>query len=110
MKLFPQGDQVFRVLSRYDDLLTMAGRPDYEPGDTLALIAPFLAHHGISQEHMADLAEKASLTPGSSRLVGELLQRGWKVFCITTTYEGYAHNLTGRLGIQRENVASTTFP
>ena len=38
MKLFPGGDRVFEVLSRYDDLLTLTERPDYEPGDTVALI------------------------------------------------------------------------
>jgi energy-converting hydrogenase A subunit R len=110
MKLFPQGDHIFRVLSRYDDLLTLAGRAGYEPGDTLALIAPFLAYHGISEEHMMALAEQASLTPGSSRLIKELLSRGWNVFCITTTYERYARYVTGRLGIAAENVASTAFP
>ncbi|GAF96811.1 unnamed protein product, partial [marine sediment metagenome] len=43
MKLFPGGGKVFEVISRYDDLLTLEGRADYEPGDTLVLIAPFLA-------------------------------------------------------------------
>jgi energy-converting hydrogenase A subunit R len=42
MKLFPRGGKIFEVISRSDDLLTLEGRPDYEPGDTLALITPFL--------------------------------------------------------------------
>jgi len=38
MKLVPRGGKIFEVLSRYDDLLALEGRPGYEPGDTLALI------------------------------------------------------------------------
>ena len=42
MKLFPNGDRIFEVISRYDDLLALEGKEDYEPGDTLSLIVPFL--------------------------------------------------------------------
>jgi energy-converting hydrogenase A subunit R len=49
MKLFPDGGQVFEVISRYDDLRALEGRDDYDPGDTLALIIPFLIHHGITE-------------------------------------------------------------
>ena len=34
MKLFPNGDKIFEVISKYDDLLTLEGRENYEPGDT----------------------------------------------------------------------------
>ena len=37
MKLFPNGDKIFEVISRYDDLLTLEEREDYEPGDIVAL-------------------------------------------------------------------------
>ena len=57
MKLFPQGDRVFEIISRYDDLLTLEERPDYEPGDTLALIVPFLLYHGIGEEDIRRLAQ-----------------------------------------------------
>jgi predicted HAD superfamily phosphohydrolase len=30
MKLFPNGDKIFEVISRYDDLLTLEEREDYE--------------------------------------------------------------------------------
>ena len=39
MKLFPSGGKIFEVISRYDDLLTLEGRADYEPGDCVARIA-----------------------------------------------------------------------
>jgi len=110
MKLFPRGDKIFEVISRYDDLLTLEGRPDYEPGDTLALIIPFLAYHGIEEEQITAMGQKAGLTPGAAELISKLKSRGWYIFCISTSYEQYAFPITRRLGIPSENVACTSFP
>jgi len=109
MKLFPRGGKIFEIVSRYDDLLTLEGRPDYEPGDTLAFIAPFLAHHGIEEEQIVAMGQKAPLTPGAAELISTLKSRGWYIFCISTSYEQYAFTITQRLGISNENVACTSF-
>jgi energy-converting hydrogenase A subunit R len=110
MKLFPRGGKIFEVISRYDDLLTLEGRPDYEPGDTLALISPFLAYHGIAEAQIAAMGQKAGLTPGATELISKLKSKGWYIFCISTSYEQYAFPITQRLGIPHENVACTSFP
>lgn len=110
MKLFPNGDKIFEVISRYDDLLTLEEREDCEPGDTLALIAPFLILHNISRDNIATLAAEASLTGGAAKLISWLESKGWKVFCISTTYEQYAIHITQKLGIYAHNVACTPFP
>ena len=110
MKLFPNGDRIFEVISRYDDLLTLEEREDYEPGDTLALIVPFLILHNISEANITALAAQASLTGGAAKLISQLQHSGWRVFCITTTYEQYAIHITQKLGIYAHNVACTPFP
>ncbi len=110
MKLFPNGDKIFEVISRYDDLLTLEGREDYEPGDTLALIVPFLILHNISEVDIASLAVKATLTGGAADLISWLQSSGWKTFCISTSYEQYAIHITQKLGIYAHNVACTSFP
>ena len=110
MKLFPNGDKIFEVISRYDDLLTLEEKEDYEPGDTLALIVPFLILHNISENDITTLAAKASLIGGAAKLISWLQYNGWKVFCITTTYEQYAIHITHKLGIYAHNVACTPFP
>jgi energy-converting hydrogenase A subunit R len=110
MKLFPDGDKVFEVISRYDDLLTLEEREDYEPGDTLALIVPFLVLHDISEDNISALAANASLTGGASDLTYQLEVNGWRIFCISTSYQQYAHHITQKLGIYTHNVACTTFP
>ena len=110
MKLFPNGDKIFEVISRYDDLLTLEEKEDYEPGDTLALIVPFLILHNISEDDIAALAVKASLTGGADKLISWLEYSGWKVFCISTSYEQYAIHITQKLGIYAHNVTCTSFP
>ena len=110
MKLFPNGDRIFEVISRYDDLLTLEEKEDYEPGDTLALIVPFLLLHNISEDNITTLATEASLTGGAAKLVSWLEYNGWKVFCITSAYEQYAIHITQKLGIYAHNVACTPFP
>ncbi|MDD4859344.1 MAG: HAD hydrolase family protein [Dehalococcoidales bacterium] len=110
MKLFPGGDKVFEVISRYDDILTIEEKPGYEPGDTLALIVPFLVLHHIIEEDIITMAAKPIFTGGAEKLVSWLQGNSWKVFCITTTYEQYALRLTQKLGIFSQNVACTPFP
>jgi energy-converting hydrogenase A subunit R len=110
MKLFPNGSKIFEVISRYDDLLTLEERKDYEPGDTLALIVPFLILHNISGDNIAELATEASLTGGAEKLISWLQSSGWKIFCISTSYEQYAMRITQKLDIYAHNVACTAFP
>jgi len=110
MKLFPNGDRIFEVISRYDDLLTLEEREGYEPGDTLALIVPFLILHNISEDDITTLALKAGLTGGAEKLISWLQSKGWKVFCISTSYEQYAMHITQKLDIYAHNVACTPFP
>ncbi len=110
MKLFPNGDKVFEIISRYDGLLTSEGRPDYEPGDTPALIAPFLVYHEIKEEDITALARKATLTGGSVELISKLYNDDWGIFCISTSYKQYTLLVTRKLNIYAHNIACTIFP
>ncbi|MEK7849145.1 MAG: hypothetical protein AAB270_09515 [Chloroflexota bacterium] len=110
MGLFPGGEHIFEVISHYDDLLTLAGKEGYEPGDTLSLILPFLLRHGISRRHIEGLADRAELVAGAAEAVSRLQTSGWGVALITTTYQPYAHALARRIGIPLERVAATPFP
>lgn len=110
MKLFPNGDRIFAVINRYDDLLSLESRANYEPGDTLALIAPFLAYHGIKEKDIVALARRATITDGAEQFVFRLSRHDWNVFCISTCYKQYALNITQRLNIFSQNIACTYFP
>ena len=66
--------------------------------------------HNITEDNITTLAAKASFTGGADKLISRLQSSGWKVFCITTTYEQYAIHITHKLGIYAHNVACTPFP
>lgn len=110
MKLSPTGGAVFETLSRYDDLLTLECRPAYEPGDTLSLIVPFLVYYDVPESAISELAQRATLVDGAADLVAKLNREGWRVFCISTSYEQYALHIAKRVGIDSANVACTRFP
>jgi energy-converting hydrogenase A subunit R len=58
MQLIGKEDAViFEVISRYDDIIALEGRDDYEPGDTLALIVPFFLLHGITKEDIKNVSQ-----------------------------------------------------
>ena len=110
MSIIPNGHLIFEVIRRYDELLTMEGRSGYEPGDALTKILPFLLINQIGEEDIIRLAMNAKLIDGAPELIEELHRNEWNVFCITATFNQYAHRITKKLGIKNENVVCTNLP
>ncbi|MDY6965221.1 MAG: hypothetical protein SVM80_04535 [Halobacteriota archaeon] len=107
MSLACGGDKIFEVLSFYDDMLTLEGRAGYEPGDTLALIVPFLLLHGITVDDIRRVSDRAKIVGGARELVSLLKEDGYDVHIISTSYEQHAHNVGRRIGVEKENIACT---
>jgi energy-converting hydrogenase A subunit R len=110
MRLFPEGNKIFEVISRYENLLTTKDEAYYEPGDTLAFMVPFLILHNVKDADIAHLASEATLTPGALDLISSLLTNDWRIFCITSACEQYTFHITHKLGIYAHNIACTSFP
>lgn len=107
MGIVPDGEKVFAVLSRYDDLLTLEGRTGYEPGDTLILIIPFLLLHRIRPEEMIEVSKRAGLVKGSKELISQLKEDRWQVYIISTSYCQHALTIGKKLGIVKNNIYCT---
>jgi energy-converting hydrogenase A subunit R len=110
MGLVENGHQLFEAISRYDDLLTLEDRKDYEPGDTLALIVPFLINHNLQEDAISDVSRRAVLVDGADDLIAGLKASGWKVYIISTSYEQHAFNIGAQLGVEREYIYCTKLP
>jgi energy-converting hydrogenase A subunit R len=110
MGLVGNGQEIFEIISRYDDLLTLEGRQDYEPGDTLALIAPFLVFHGINEEDVTSISDQAILVDGTKEIVQTLKERDWGEFIVSSSYQQHAHNVAKKIGVELENTVCTKFP
>jgi energy-converting hydrogenase A subunit R len=107
MSLIEGGDQLFEIISRYDDLIALEGREGYEPGDTLALIVPFLLLHGITDEEIVKVSDQAKIVDGVPSLISKLHAEGWKVSVISTSYEQHAYHICSKIGVERKNIACT---
>ncbi|MEE9151059.1 MAG: hypothetical protein V3U20_04400 [Thermoplasmata archaeon] len=110
MGLFENGLRIFETISRYDDLLALEGKEGYEAGDTLALIAPFLVYHGISEKKITEVSEKAILVNGAKELISELKENEWEVYIISSSYEQHAYNIASQVGVSPAKTYCTTFP
>jgi energy-converting hydrogenase A subunit R len=108
--LVENGHEVFEVISKYDDILALENRPNYEAGDTLSLIAPFLVAHGIGEEEIFDVSKKAFLLRGIKRMIEHLKEHEWSIYIISTSYQQHAYNIACQLGIDDEEVRCTMFP
>ena len=110
MGLVENGDHIFEVISKYDDVLTLQGRKNYEPGDALKLIVPFLIFNGISEEDIKKVSRQAKIVNGAKELINWLKSDNWKIYIISTSYEQHAHNIAEQLGIESDSVYSTKLP
>jgi energy-converting hydrogenase A subunit R len=110
MGLVDRGHEIFEVISRYDDLLALEGRKNYEAGDTLALIAPFLVYHEIKEEEIRKVSDTAKLVLGANELISKLKDEEWKVYIISTSYEQHAYNIGNKVGVDKTNIRCTRFP
>ncbi len=108
--LAKNGKRVFEVISKYDDILTIEGRENYEPGDTLKLIVPFLIRNKISERDITGVSKTAGVVPGVKEVISKLTSDGWEVYIISTSYQQHAHNIAGHIGIDSERVACTEMP
>jgi len=107
MSLIKDGDKIFEVLSKYDDILTIEKRQDYEPGDTLSLILPFLANNGISEKDIKKVSDKAKIVDGVEYTVKKLNSMGYDIFIISTSYKTHAHNIGKKIGVEKANIYCT---
>jgi energy-converting hydrogenase A subunit R len=110
MHLIKDGSSLFEVLSKYDDYLALQNIPDYEPGDTLKLIVPFLLVNGVTELDIVKVSKRAKLVRGAKELIKWLQEDMWNVHIISTSYEQHAYNIASQLGIERNKVHCTHFP
>ncbi|MFX1409393.1 MAG: HAD hydrolase family protein [Promethearchaeota archaeon] len=107
--------EFFSMISHYDDyLVDVLGVKeklhitDYQPGDTLRLMAPLYVA-SFSEKELNSLAKQNfGLLPGCQELM-EVLHKDWNIFIISTSYNQFAYNVAATLKIPRDHVYCTNF-
>ncbi len=112
LQKFKMGD-FFQMISIYDDyLIDVPGVkeqlkiPEYQPGDTLRLMAPLYVATYTDEDLISLAKGNLGLLPGTKELM-RILQKNWEIFVISTSYTHFAYNVTAALDIKRDHVYCT---
>ncbi|MFX1256838.1 MAG: HAD hydrolase family protein [Promethearchaeota archaeon] len=107
--------EFFFMISNYDDyLIDTPGVkeklkiPNYQPGDTLRIMAPLYVASFSDDELKAIARQNLGLLPGCKKLMS-ILHKKWDIFVISTSYTQFALNVTSDLNIPRDHVYCTDF-
>lgn len=108
----PNGNRLFAAISEYDDYLAyIRKREGYEPGDTLALVAPFLIAYNINEKFLVNIAkENANFITSAKEGIAAFHESGYPFRIISTSYCHYVCHTTSLVGIWRKDVKCTEFP
>ncbi len=105
----PHGDRFFTQVSRYGDYLAdIAKQPEYQAGDTLKLILPFLKAHGVSNAMIRDFSsQNLRLVPGAEEAYRFLHGFKFPIFEISTSYRQFAEAVGTKLGFDAAHIFCT---
>ncbi len=107
-QFIPQGQKIFTVISRYDDLLAdVLKRPGYKAGNTLKLILPFFKAYDLTDRKIQDFsAQNLALIPD----IKYTLLHARKIahtFIVSTSYEHYIRALCQAIDFPYEDTYCT---
>jgi energy-converting hydrogenase A subunit R len=104
----PDGDRVFTIISRYDDVLAdIVRKPGYKAGDTLRLILPFLKAYKATDEKMRAYSFQNILLVAGADETLRFVNKTMPAFIVSTSYEHYIHALCAVVKFPKQNTYST---
>lgn len=107
-RFVPEGDKLFTVVSRYDDVLAeVVKRPGYKPGDTLKLVLPFLKAYGVTDEKMREFSAENLLCIPNIKYTLKYIRSLGPAFIVSASYEHYLKTLCQALEFPFENTYCT---
>ncbi|MEE9406078.1 MAG: hypothetical protein V3V26_01585, partial [Candidatus Aenigmarchaeota archaeon] len=106
------GADIFEKISLLDDAFYYVLKADdYNPGDTLYLIAPFLIAFGAKEQLLTDVAKlQANYIAGAVPTMKMLDAEGFNPVVISTSYQQYVHHVVPPMGVPVERCHCTNFP
>ncbi len=103
----PKGGKIFEIISEYDDKLFLDEQRDgYEAGNTLKLILPFLITHGVTNDDLKDLSNRAKYLRGAKETISNLREEE-NVYIISTSYEHLLKKISEDLELDERYIYST---
>jgi len=104
----PNGDKLFTVISRYDDVLAdVIKKPRYKAGYTLKLILPFLKAYDVTDQKMREFSAQNLILIPNARDTLQHVRNIADAFIVSTSYEHYIKALCQALNFPYENTYCT---
>lgn len=104
----PDGDRLFTVISRYDDVLAyVLKRPKYKAGDTLKLILPFLKAYDVTDHKMREYSMQSVILIRNAKDTLQFVRSLANAFLVSTSYEHYVKALCHALDFPYKNTYCT---
>jgi len=104
----PNGDKLFTVVSRYDDVLAdVLKKPSYKAGYTLKLILPFLKAYGVTNVKMHEFSVQSLILIPNVKDTLRYVVNISHAFIVSTSYEHYIKALCQALNFPYENTYCT---
>jgi energy-converting hydrogenase A subunit R len=105
----PNGDQLFKVLSKYDDVQAdVVRRPDYNAGDTLKLVLPFFKAFDMTNQRMRDFSAEGILLVRDAKDTLRKIRNIMPTFIVSTSYQQYISALCDTIDFPVVNTYSTS--
>ncbi len=100
------GGRFFTQVSRYGDYLArFSPRPEYQPGDILKLILPFLKAHGLTNKAFRDFfSQNLRLLTAAEEAFKFLHRFGFPIFAVGSGYRQFAEAVGTRLGCAADHI------
>ncbi len=107
-KFVPDGEKLFTVISRYDDVLAeVLKKPNYKAGDTLKLILPFLKVYDVTNKKMREFSNQNLLLVHGAKETLQYVKTIAHAFIVSTSYEHYLKTLCKTLNFPYKNTYCT---
>jgi len=104
----PNGDKLFTVISKYDDVLAdVLRRQGYSAGSTLKLILPFLKAYGVTDGQIGEFSAENLLLIANGKNTLEHIRAMATAFIVSTSYEHYIKALCQALDFPYANTYCT---
>lgn len=106
------GERLFEQLSKFDDYTAyVRKRPQYNAGDTLRLLLPFLKAAGVTDQRFRRFTSAKAIRwiEGAKLAIDFAKQHKLPIFEISASYRPFTLQVAKGLGIPAENIYCTDF-
>lgn len=107
-KVIENGDELFKVLSLYDDYLADVVKVEnYKAGNTLKLILPFFACENLTNRDMVEFSQNNIYSVRDSKFLLSYLKKAMNIYIVSTSYGQYIEAVSNYMDVDFKNTFYT---